>query len=168
MVEYKNKKRGRSQLAEGKWKRRKLKMLERWLLERRPTMKRRGFIEKYKDSIGTIASLCAIATPFLAGITFILQLTNSYHAAQFYNIEYIYFLQESIGHIIFDTLNQVIGKIITVVFPIVVFFIMQPFQYNVEENNKRNWFMNTVAVIMYILSFALYIQCSFESVNNSV
>ena len=150
-------------MTEGQWKRRKLKMLERWLLERRPTMKRGGFIEKYKDSIGTIASLCAIATPFLAGITFILQLTNSYHAAQFYNIEYIYFLQESIGHIIFDTLNQVIGKIITVVFPIVVFFIMQPFQYNVEENNKRNWFMNTVAVIMYILSFALYIQCSFAS-----
>lgn len=125
--------------------------------------KKRGFIEKYKDSIGTIASLCAVVTFIATVITALIQFWDSYQAAEFYNIEYSYFLQESIGYIIFNTLNLVLRKIITVFFPMVVFFIMQSFRYNVEENNIKNWFMNAVAVMMYILSFALYIQCSFAS-----
>ena len=48
--------------------------------------KNRGFIEKYKDSIGTIASLCAVVAFITTVITALIQFWNSYQAAEFYHI----------------------------------------------------------------------------------
>lgn len=63
----------------------------RVLVNQKEDRKQKNFLEKYKDSIGTIASLCAVVAFIVTVITALIQFWNSYQAAEFYQIEQTYF-----------------------------------------------------------------------------
>jgi membrane protein len=96
--------------------------------------KNRGFIEKYKDSIGTIASLCAVVAFITTVITALIQFWNSYQAAEFYHINQFYFIQESVGNIFYDA----IAKMFQVFFPIIAFNLLyrKTKEIQTHQNNK--------------------------------
>lgn len=106
----------------------------RVLVNQKEDKKQKSFLENYKDSIGTIASLCAIATVFIAVFTFILQFTNSHQAAEFYNIEQNYYFQESIVGILSKVIKDFSMGIFFLFFP----FIPRFFIYKFDESQLRD------------------------------
>lgn len=110
--------------------------------------KNRGFIEKYKDSIGTIASLCAVVAFFTTVITALIQFWNSYQAAEFYHIKQFYFIQESVGNIFYDA----IAKMFQVFFPVIAFNLI--YRQNKKIMTKLESF------IVHCVFFLVYIDIS--------
>lgn len=110
--------------------------------------KNRGFIEKYKDSIGTIASLCAVVAFITTVITALIQFWNSYQAAEFYHINQFYFIQESVGNIFYDA----IAKMFQVFFPIIAFNLI--YRQNKKIMTKLESF------IVHCVFFLVYIDIS--------
>ena len=96
----------------------------RVLVNQKEDKKQKSFLEKNKDSISAISSLCTVATLATAIITFSVQFWNSHQAANFYFIEQHYFFQISIWKILFDTIKLVLIKTIGWIFPVVVFSII--------------------------------------------
>ncbi len=129
--------------------------------------KKRGFIEKYKDSIGVIASLCAVATVFIAVITFILQFTNSHQAAEFYNIEQNYYFQESIVDILSKVIKDFSMGIFCLFFP----FIPRFFIYKFDESQLRDAEISQKSVgffIFILLINIVYLFCLVQYVDKFV
>ena len=93
----------------------------RVLVNQKEDRKQKSFLEKYKDSISAVSSLCTVATVAIAIITFLVQFWNSHQAAKFYHVEQHYFFQESIWKMLFDTIKLVFIKIIGWILPVVAF-----------------------------------------------
>ena len=92
----------------------------RVLVNQKEDKKQKSFLEKNKDSISAISSLCTVATLATAIITFSVQFWNSHQAANFYFIEQHYFFQISIWKILFDTIKLVLIKTIGWIFSLIV------------------------------------------------
>jgi len=139
----------------------------RVLVNQKEDKKQKSFLEKYKDSIGTIASLCAIATVFIAVITFILQFTNSHQAAEFYNIEQNYYFQESIVDILRKVIKDFSMGIFCLFFP----FIPRFFIYKFDESQLRDAEISQKSdefFIFILLINIVYLFCLVQYVDKFV
>lgn len=112
--------------------------------------KNRGFIKKYKDSIGVIASLCAVVVFFTTVITALIQFWNSYQAAEFYHIDQFYFIQESVGNIFYDA----IAKMFQVFFPIIAFNLIYRKTKEIQTNQDKKY------IVLPCVFFFVYIIVS--------
>ena len=108
----------------------------RVLVNQKEDRKQKSFLEKYKDSIGTIASLCAVVAFIVTVITALIQFWNSYQAAEFYQIEQTYFFQESIIAKLFKALGDSVIRLFVVFFPMVAFTFQHP---DSDDNSSKVW-----------------------------
>lgn len=109
----------------------------RVLVNQKEDRKQKSFLEKYKDSISSISSLCTVATVMTAIITFSAQFWNSHQAANFYQIEQHYFFQISIWKMLFDTIKLVLIKIIGWILPVVAFSFISFYKKEITYSLSR-------------------------------
>lgn len=109
----------------------------RVLVNQKEDRKQKSFLEKYKDSISAISSLCTVATVATAIITFSAQFWNSHQAANFYYIEQHYFFQISIWKMLFDTIKLVLIKIIGWILPLVAFSFISFYKKEITYSLSR-------------------------------
>lgn len=109
----------------------------RVLVNQKGDRKQKSFLEKYKDSISSISSLCTVATVMTAIITFSAQFWNSHQAANFYQIEQHYFFQISIWKMLFDTIKLVLIKIIGWILPVVAFSFISFYKKEITYSLSR-------------------------------
>lgn len=126
----------------------------RVLVNQKEDRKQKSFLEKYKDSIGTIASLCAVVVFITTVITALIQFWNSYQAAEFYHINQFYFIQESVGNIFYDA----IAKMFQVFFPIIAFNLIyrktkeiQTYQHKKIMTILKSFLAHCVFFLVYIV-----------------
>ena len=119
--------------------------------------KKRGFIEKYKDSIGVIASLCAIATVFIAVIMTLIRNRNSYFAEEFYHIDKAYFLQESIMAIWSMAIVEVIAILFIVFFPTAIAYGIENPEQSVIANKKEQRKEVNIFRLGHTLFYIIYV-----------
>ena len=120
---------------------------------------KRNALEKYKDHIGAIASVCTIVTIAMALIMTVINYWNSYQAAEFYQIEQTYFFQESIIAMLFKASGYIIIRLIIVFFPMVAFFLAPIGSNRVEK---------IIFCFAHVTLFILYLFFCFAFVFNEV
>ena len=120
---------------------------------------KKNALVKYKDHIGAIASVCTIVTFAMALIMTFIKDRNSYQAAEFYQIEQIYFLQESVIAMLLEASVHILIRLIIVFFPMVV-FILAPIGSNTVEK--------IIFCFAYVILFILYLFFCFAFVFNEV
>ena len=109
----------------------------RVLVNQKEDRKQKSFLEKYKDRISSISSLCTVATVMTAIITFSAQFWTSHQAANFYHIEQHYFFQISIWKMLFDTIKLVLIKIIGWILPVVAFSFISFYKKEITYSLSR-------------------------------
>ena len=129
----------------------------RVLVNQKEDRKQKSFLEKYKDSIGTIASLCAVVAFITTVITALIQFWNSYQAAEFYHINQFYFIQESVVNIFYDA----IAKMFQVFFPIIAFNLIyrKTKEIQTHQNKKYRKIMD-YSIVLHCVFFLVYIIVS--------
>jgi len=120
---------------------------------------KKNALVKYKDHIGAIASVCTIVTFAMALIMTFIKDRNSYQAAEFYQIEQIYFLQESVIAMLLEASVHILIRLIIVFFPMVV-FILAPIGSNTVEK--------IIFCFAHVILFILYLFFCFAFVFNEV
>ena len=125
----------------------------RVLVNQKEDRKQKSFLEKYKDSIGTIASLCAVVVFFTTVITVLIQFWNSYQAAEFYHIDQFYFIQESVENIFYDA----IAKMFQVFFPIIAFNLIYRKTKEIQTHQKKKY---GYSIVLHCVFFFVYIIVS--------
>lgn len=125
----------------------------RVLVNQKEDRKQKSFLEKYKDSIGTIASLCAVVAFITTVITALIQFWNSYQAAEFYHINQFYFIQESVGNIFYDA----IAKMFQVFFPIIAFNLIYRKTKEIQTNQDKKYRKIMDLIVLHCVFFLVYI-----------
>ena len=120
---------------------------------------KKNALVKYKDHIGAIASVCTIVTFAMALIMTFIKDRNSYQAAEFYQIEQTYFLQESVIAMLLEASVHILIRLIVVFFPMVV-FILAPIGSNTVEK--------IIFCFAHVILFILYLFFCFAFVFNEV
>ena len=128
----------------------------RVLVNQKEDRKQKSFLEKYKDSIGTIASLCAVVAFITTVITALIQFWNSYQAAEFYHINQFYFIQESVGNIFYDA----IAKMFQVFFPIIAFNLIYRKTKEIQTNQDKKYRKIMDLIVLHCVFFLVYIIVS--------
>lgn len=129
----------------------------RVLVNQKEDRKQKSFLEKYKDSIGTIASLCAVATVFIAVIMTMIRDRNSYFAEEFYHIDKTYFLQESIMAIWSMAIAEVIAILLIVLFPTAIAFLLENPEQSVIANKKEQRKEVNIFRLGHTLCYIIYV-----------
>lgn len=133
----------------------------RVLVNQKEDRKQKSFLEKYKDSIGTIASLCAIATVFIAVVMAMIRDKNSYFAAEFYHIDKTYFLQESIMSIWSMAIVEAIAILFIMFFPTAIAYGIENPEQGVIINKKEQrkvMLEHTLCSIFYVASVLIIVD----------
>ncbi len=125
----------------------------RVLVNQKEDRKQKNFLEKYKDSIGTIASLCAVVAFIVTVITASIQYWNSYQAAEFYHINQFYFIQESVVNIFYDA----IAKMFQVFFPIIAFNLIYRKTKEIHTNQNKKDTKIVDSISLHCVFFLVYI-----------
>ena len=137
----------------------------RVLVNQKEDKKQKSFLEKNKDSISAISSLCTVATLATAIITFSVQFWNSHQAANFYSIEQHYFFQISIWKILFDTIKLVLIKTIGWIFPVVVFSIISLYKETTYSISREKETSQSDKILMklvnYFVRYVMYLSILF-------
>lgn len=137
----------------------------RVLVNQKEDKKQKSFLEKNKDSISAISSLCTVATLATAIITFSVQFWNSHQAANFYFIEQHYFFQISIWKILFDTIKLVLIKTIGWIFPVVVFSIISLYKETTYSFSREKETSQSDKILMklvnYFVRYVMYLSILF-------
>ena len=120
---------------------------------------KKNALVKYKDHIGAIASVCTIVTFAMALIMTFIKDRNSYQAAEFYQIEQTYFLQESVIAMLLEASVHILIRLIVVFFPMVA-FILAPIGSNTVEK--------IIFCFAHVILFILYLFFCFAFVFNEV
>lgn len=136
----------------------------RVLVNQKEDRKQKSFLEKYKDSLSAVSSLCTVATVATAIITFLAQFWNSHQAAKFYHIEQHYFFQESIWKMLFDAIKLVLIKIIGWIFPVVVFSFISFYKKETTfslskkiETSQSDKILATLGnLVPYVIHFGIF------------
>ena len=128
----------------------------RVLVNQKEDRKQKSFLEKYKDSIGTIASLCTVAVFITTVITALIQFWDSYQAAEFYHINQFYFIKESVGNIFHDT----IAKIFQVFFPIIAFNLIYRNTKEIQTHQNKKYRKIMDSIVLHCVFFLVYIIVS--------
>lgn len=128
----------------------------RVLVNQKEDRKQKNFLEKYKDSIGTIASLCAVVAFIVTVITALIQFWNSYQAAEFYHINQSYFIQESVVNIYYDA----IAKMFQVFFPIIAFNLIYRKTKEIHTNQNKKDTKIVDSIGLHFVFFLVYIIVS--------
>ena len=128
----------------------------RVLVDRNVERKQKSFLEKYKDSIGTIASLCAVVAFIVTVITASIQFWNSYQAAEFYHINQSYFIQESVVDIYYDA----IAKMFQVFFPIIAFNLIYRKTKEIQTYQNKKCMKKLESIMLHCVFFLVYIIIS--------
>jgi membrane protein len=138
----------------------------RVLVNQKEDRKQKSFLEKYKDRIGTIASLCAIATVFITVIMTVMRDGNSDFAEEFYHIDKTYFLQESVIAKLFEASGYIILRLMVVFFPMVA-FILAPCIHNIS-NIVEKIIICFIFGLAHVTLFIIYLFSCFAIVFNEV
>lgn len=138
----------------------------RVLVNQKEDRKQKSFLEKYKDRIGTIASLCAIATVFITVIMTVMRDRNSDFAEEFYLIDKTYFLQESVIAMLFEASGYIILRLMVVFFPMVA-FILAPCIHNIS-NKAEKIIICFIFGLAHVTLFIIYLFSCFAIVFNEV
>lgn len=128
----------------------------RVLVNQKEDRKQKSFLEKYKDSIGTIASLCAVVAFIVTVITASIQIWNSYQAAEFYHINQSYFIQESVVDIYYDA----IAKMFQVFFPIIAFNLIYRKTKEIQTYQNKKCMKKLESIMLHCVFFLVYIIIS--------
>ena len=128
----------------------------RVLVNQKEDRKQKSFLEKYKDSIGTIASLCAVVAFIVTVITASIQFWNSYQAAEFYHINQSYFIQESVVDIYYDA----IAKMFQVFFPIIAFNLIYRKTKEIQTYQNKKCMKKLESIMLHCVFFLVYIIIS--------
>lgn len=128
----------------------------RVLVNQKEDRKQKSFLEKYKDSIGTIASLCAVVAFIVTVITASIQFWNSYQAAEFYHINQFYFIQESVVHIFYGA----IVKIFQVFFPIIAFNLIYCKTKEIQTYQNKKCMKIPESILLHFVFFSVYVIIS--------
>lgn len=129
----------------------------RVLVNQKEDRKQKSFLEKYKDSIGTIASLCAVATVFIAVIMTMIRDRNSYFAEEFYHIDKTYFLQESIMAIWSMAIAEVIAILFIVFLPTAIAFLIENSEQGIIANKKEQRKGVNIFMLAHTLCYFVYV-----------
>ena len=137
----------------------------RVLVNQKEDKKQKSFLEKYKDSISAISSLCTVATLATAIITFSVQFWNSHQAANFYFIEQHYFFQISIWKMLFDTIKLVLIKTIGWILPVVVFSFISLFKkettYSFSREKETSQSDKILMKVLDLIRYFMYLSILF-------
>lgn len=139
----------------------------RVLVNQKEDRKQKSFLEKYKESIGATASLCAIATVFITVIMPMIRDRNSYFAEEFYHIDKTYFLQESVIAMLFEASGYIMIRLMVVFFPMVA-FILAPYIHDIGSNVVGKKIFCCIFGLAHVTLFILYLFACFAIVFNEV
>lgn len=131
---------------------------------------KRNALEKYKDHLGAIASVCTIVTVLITLITVLVQYQYSNQAAQFYNIDQMYFFQESVWKILYKAGERIVALIFEIASPFIAYKILhQSTKENKVFFSEKTCCSNFALVLVedclpYLVYFMFYIiYCSISS-----
>lgn len=128
---------------------------------------KKNALVKYKDHIGAIASVCTIVTFAVALIITLTKYWNSYQAAEFYQIEQTYFLQESVIAMLFEASGYIMIRLMVVFFPMVA-FILAPCIHDIGSNIVGKRIFCCIFCFAHLTLFILYLILCFVLVSNEV